>query len=486
MSKINILFATSEAAPFITTGGLGEVSGSLPKALKAKYGDDIDIRIILPLYQGIENRDDFEYIGNTIVHLAWRQQYCGVFKKIANDGVTYYFIDNEYYFKRSDCYGHFDDGERFAFFSKAILSVISMLDFLPDIIHANDWQTALVPIYLKTTCSGYADYSNIKTILTIHNIEYQGIYDMKISEDIFDIHGSEKSIIEFNGAINLIKGALETSDIISTVSESYAKEMLDDYHSHGLASIINRNSHKLRGILNGIDTDSYNPETDKALFENYNINSIQKKYVNKTNLQQLVNLPKDEKIPVIGIVSRLVRHKGFDLVIYAIDEILKEKVQFIILGKGDRNYELHFKALQDMYKNKLSTKIDFNQDLARKLYAGADFILMPSISEPCGIAQMIASRYGTVPIVRETGGLKDSIKDCSLGTGNGFTFYNESPHDLVLAVKRALQVYADENNFRKLVETVMSVDFSWENSAVKYFEMYNSILNGGKNDPIKN
>jgi starch synthase len=474
MNKINILFATSEAAPFIATGGLGEVSSSLPKALKAKYGNNIDIRIILPLYKDIEDRSDFEFVGNTIVDLAWRQQYCEVFKKLVN-GVTYYFIGNEYYFKRNNCYGHFDDGERFAFFSKAILSVIPMLDFSPDIIHTNDWQTALVPIYLKTTYANLADYSNIKTIFTIHNIEYQGIYNMKIAEDIFDIHGNDKSIVEFNKSINLVKGALETCDIISTVSESYAREIFDDYYAHGLASIINRNAHKVIGILNGIDTEHYNPETDKALFENYNINSIQKKYINKTNLQKLVNLPKDEKVPVIGIVSRLVKHKGFDLIIYAIDEILKEKVQFIILGKGDRNYELHFKALQDMYKNKLATKIDFNQDLARKLYAGADFILMPSISEPCGIAQMIASRYATVPIVRETGGLKDSIKDCSLGAGNGFTFHGENPHELVLAIKRALQVYANENDFRKLIETVMSVDFSWEKSAQKYFDMYNNL-----------
>lgn len=474
MNKMKVLFAASEAAPFITTGGLGEVAGSLPKALKEKYGNDIDIRIILPLYQSVYDRSGFEFIGKTTVPLAWRQQYCGVFKKEVNS-VTYYFIDNEYYFKRNECYGHFDDGERFAFFSKAVLYILPMLNFLPDIIHSNDWQTALVPVYLKIIYSNYNDYRKIKTVFTIHNIEYQGTYDINIAEDVMGLYGAEKSIVEFNGTINLIKGALETCDIISTVSESYSKELLDDYYARGLASMINKNISKMRGILNGIDTDFYNPETDSSLFENYNIDNIQKKYVNKSNIQLMAGLPQDESIPVIAIISRLVQHKGFDLIINGIEEILKEKVQFLILGKGDRSYELRFKALQDAYHDKVSVRIDFNPDLARKLYAGADFLLMPSISEPCGIAQMIASRYGTVPIVRETGGLKDSIKDCSLGSGNGFTFYEQSPHALGCAVKRALRVYGDKENFKKLVEAVMSVDFSWEKSAEKYFEMYKNL-----------
>ncbi|MGB4439501.1 MAG: glycogen/starch synthase, partial [Sedimentibacter sp.] len=397
MSVMKILYAASEAAPFIATGGLGEVAGSLPKALAEKYKNKIDIRVILPLYQGIYNRSDFEFIGKTSVPLAWRQQYCGVFKKKVND-VTYYFIDNEYYFNRSDCYGYFDDGERFAFFSKSILYILNMIDFMPDIIHTNDWQTSLVPIYLKTKYSSYPGYNSIKSIITIHNIEYQGVYDLNIAEDVFDLHGKEKSIIEYNGSINLLKGALETSDIISTVSESYSNEILDDYYAHGLAPIIRKNSFKLRGILNGIDTDFYNPENDDALFENYSKNNLKNKSVNKLNLQLMAGLPQDENIPVIGIISRLVKHKGFDLVIHGIEDVLKEKVQFIILGKGDHGYELYFKSLQDSYHEKVAARIDFNSDLARKIYAGSDFLLMPSISEPCGIAQMIASRYGTVPI----------------------------------------------------------------------------------------
>lgn len=471
---MKILFAAPEAAPFIATGGLGEVAGSLPKALKEKYPTTIDIRVILPLYQTIYDRTGFEFIGKTMVPLAWRKQYCGVFKKTVND-VTYYFIDNEYYFKRSECYGHFDDGERFAFFSKAVLSILPIIGFFPDIIHVNDWQTSLISVYLKTDFSGYDNYKEIKTILTIHNIEYQGMFDMNIDEDVLGLYGDKKSIVEFNGSVNFLKGAMETSDIISTVSESYSKEIFDDYYAHSLASVINRNSSKVRGILNGIDTDYYNPATDNSLFENYSIDNIQGKYVNKSNLQLMTGLPQDESIPVIAIISRLVWHKGFDLIINGIEDLLKEKVQFVILGKGDRNYELRFKALQDVYHDKIAVTIDFNTDLAKKLYAGADFILMPSISEPCGIAQMIASRYGTVPIVRETGGLKDSIKDCSLGTGNGFTFYEQSPKALTDTVKRALGVYANKEDFTKLVETVMSMDFSWEKSAEKYYELYKNL-----------
>ena len=475
MSKLKVLYAVSEAAPFIATGGLGEVAGSLPQALAERYGDEIDMRIILPLYQGIGDRTGFEFVGKTTVPLAWRQQYCGVYKKLVNK-VTYYFIDNEYYFKRSECYGHFDDGERFAFFSKAILFILPMLGFMPDIIHANDWQTALIPIYLTTKYSSYEGYRDIKTIITIHNIEYQGVFDLKIAEDVFDIHGKEKGIVEFKGAINLLKGALETAHIISTVSESYSREIFDNFHAKGLAEIIQKNSSKIRGILNGIDTEKYNPENDDEIFESYNSKTLEKKYLNKKNLQSLTGLPQDRDIPLIGIISRLVKHKGFDLIINSMEEILKEKVQFIILGKGDRGYARFFEYLQESYKDKIYVRIGFDSNFAKKIYAGADLFLMPSISEPCGIAQMIASRYGTVPVVRETGGLKDSIKDASLGEGNGFTFTDESPEALCQAVKRALRVYENKEDWRKLVKAVMEVDFSWKKSAEKYYDMYSSLV----------
>ncbi len=478
MKKLKILFVASEAAPFITTGGLGEVAGSLPKSLKEKYNNKIDIRVIIPLYQETANKHDLQFIDKITVPLVWRQQYCGVFKKEVN-GVTYYFIDNEYYFKRSECYGHYDDGERFAYFSKAVLHILPMIEFMPDIIHSNDWQTSLVPVYLKTKYSDLEGYKNIKTIITIHNIEYQGKYDLSIAEDIFDLKENEKSIVEYNGMINLLKGALEISDIISTVSESYSKEICNDYYAHGLAAIINKNSSKIKGILNGIDYDFYNPDTDSSLFKNYNSENISAKYVNKLNLQSMAGLPQEKEVPVIAIISRLVKHKGFDLIINAMEELLREKVQIIVLGKGDRSYELSFKSLQEIYHDKIAVRIDFNTDLARKLYAGADIFLMPSISEPCGIAQMISSRYGTVPIVRETGGLKDSIKDASLGFGNGFTFYEQTAEALISAVKRALTVYNNKEDWESLVKTVMSVDFSWEKSAEKYYDMYSNLLEAG-------
>jgi starch synthase len=469
--KIKILFATAEATPFIATGGLGEVAGSLTKSLVEIYEKETDIRIIMPLYQGIEDRTDFEFVGSVKIPLAWREQYCGIFKTHVNH-VTYYFLDNEYYFKRNDCYGHFDDGERFAFFSKAVLYVLNIIDFMPNIIHANDWQTALIPIYLKSKYSKYPGYDQIKSIITIHNIEYQGIYDLKIAEDVFDLYDNEISIVEYKDSINLLKGAIETCDIVSTVSKSYAEEIFDDYFAHGLASILKRNSTKVRGILNGIDTSIYNPETDKSLFKNYSLDCIKNKYNNKTNLQRMVGLPQNVDIPVISIISRLVKHKGMDLITYGIEEILREKVQFIILGKGDRGYELYFKSLQERYHAKVAARIDFSTDIARKIYAGSDFLLMPSISEPCGIAQMIASRYGTVPIVRETGGLKDSIHDCSLGLGNGFTFYEQTPENLVLTIKRALEVYKNKEDWIKLVQSVMTEDFSWNHSAKEYYNMY--------------
>lgn len=474
--KIKILFATAEATPFIFTGGLGEVAGSLTKSLAEMYEDDTDIRVILPLYQGIEDRTKLEFVTSTKIPLSWREQYCGVFKTTVNS-VTYYFLDNEYYFKRNNCYGHYDDGERFAFFSKAVLCVLSIIDFMPDIIHANDWQTALIPVYLKTKYSTYPGYDKIKSIITIHNIEYQGIYDLKIAEDVFDLCSNEISMVKYNGSINLLKGAIEASDIVSTVSKSYSEEIFDDYFAHGLAPILKRNVKKVRGILNGIDTSFYNPETDKALFKNYSIDSIKNKYNNKTNLQRMVGLPQNVDIPVISVISRLVQHKGMDLIMHGIEEILREKVQFIILGKGDRGYELYFKSLQEKYHDKVAARIDFSSDIARKIYAGSDFLLMPSISEPCGIAQMIASRYGTVPIVRETGGLKDSIHDCSLGLGNGFTFYEQTPENLVGTIKRALEVYKNKDDWTKLVHSVMTEDFSWNHSAKEYYNMYLNLTN---------
>ena len=472
-----ILFVSSEAAPFVTTGGLGEVIGALPKNLCAA-DDKIDVRIIIPLYEEIMSKfqDRIEFIGKIYVDLGWRHQYCGIFSA-KEGGVKYYFIDNEYYFKRADCYGHFDDGERFAFFGKAVLEILEVIDFIPDIIHTHDWQSAAASIYLRTTYSGKEEFKNIKTIFTIHNIEYQGKYSMSILEDIFAIPFEYKNILEFDGAINLMKGAMMCSDIISTVSPTYSREIHDFRYAHGLDPIINLQTEKIRGILNGIDTESYNPATDTKILSNYDSCSINKKLENKLQLQMVMDLPQDDQIPVIAIITRLVKHKGIDLIVGAMNELIHLPAQFVLLGKGEREYELLFESFMERFPDKIGVKIGYDNEAARKIYAGADMLLMPSKFEPCGIAQMIASRYGAVPIVRETGGLKDSIipYETDGGKGNGFVFTDYMSDSITEVVSRACAVYNNKGKWAELVKRVMSWDFSWEQSAKEYIKMYNEL-----------
>ncbi len=472
--KRKILFAASEGNPYIATGGLGDVIGALPQAIKKEDGSDV--RVVMPYYSAIKAKfePELEYLGNMNINLSWRSQYCGIFKGKKN-GITFYFIDNEYYFDRRPCYGHFDDGERFAFFSKAVIDLMGFLDFFPDVVHCHDWQTALVPVYLRTLYSGDERYSKLKIVFTIHNIEYQGKFDMAILSDLFGLGGAEHNLVEYDGCINLMKGAIECADIVSTVSPSYACEIFDPFYSHGLTPIIQRNCDKITGILNGIDINFYNPDIDKALFKTYNSNSIAGKYENKKKMQEMLGLSVNVNTPVIAVISRLVSHKGIDIIAAATEEILCRDVQFVVLGKGDEHYENYFRSVEDRYKGKMVAYIDYNPDVARKIYAGADIFLMPSKSEPCGLAQMIASRYGTVPIVRETGGLKDSIHDCTLGEGNGFTFVDYTAHNVMNAVNRALSVYYNKKDWEKLVKAVMEVDFSWDVSAKKYVEMYSRL-----------
>ena len=467
--RVRVLIAASEGLPFVATGGLGEVIGSLPKAIMKENNDHFDVRVILPLYEsvGINEREQMDFLGHFNVKLAWRQQYCGVFRTQKN-GVTYYFIDNEYYFRRSIPYGYYDDGERFAFFSKAVLDSVHLLDFEPDIIHSHDWQTALIPIYL------HFQYQHLqaKSIFTIHNIEYQGKIDFSILGDVIDLPPEAGGILEYNGCVNLMKAAIECSNKVNTVSPTYAAELRNNYFAKGLASIIQKNEFKMRGILNGIDVESYNPETDSSLFANFGLETVEKKRENKAELQRLVNLPIEADVPLIAIVSRLVTHKGFDLVTAIMEQLLNEKVQVVVLGKGDRKYEDYFKWLQEQYQGKVASLICFNQDLARKIYAGADFFLMPSNSEPCGLAQMIASRYGTVPIVRAVGGLRDTIRDCTNGEGNGFVFEHYNAHDMLNAIYRGLDLYDNKEHWNALVKWIMSIDFSWEKSAREYEKLY--------------
>lgn len=469
----NILFVGSECAPFMATGGLADVLGSLPNAL-AKNNS---VSVIMPLYSNInqEHRAKFEFVTSFYVSLSWRHQYCGIFKYVYN-GVTYYFIDNEYYFKREgNIYGFYDDGERFAFFSKAVVDAIKVLGLKPNVVHCNDWQSAATVIYLKTLYYSDSYYQDIKTVFTIHNIEYQGKFDPYCIGDLFGFNQESESMITFDGCLNLMKGAIEYSDIVSTVSPTYAEEIKTAYYAHGLDGIICRNAQKVYGILNGIDIDYYNPETDKYIFKNYTPSDISGKAVCKENLQKMLNLPVREDVPVIAIISRLVSHKGLDLVKAVIESLLATDVQVVILGKGDASYENYFSSVASNYQGKCACVIAYNQDLSRKIYSGADIFLMPSKSEPCGLSQMIASRYGTVPVVRETGGLNDSIKAYTGDSGNGFTFKDYNAHDMLFVINEAVKAFHDKCVWQDILDRVFSADFSWNAQAGKYEELYSKL-----------
>lgn len=477
-SPVKILFVCSEATPFAGTGGLGEVMGSLPKSINA-HRRGYEARVILPLYENMpeQYRAKLEFMCHISVPLAWRNQYCGLFK-LEHEETTYYFVDNEYYFKRPNLYGYYDDGERFAFLSRAVVELLGRLDFKPDILHCQDWQTALVPVYYKLFYMYREGYGGIKTVFTIHNIEYQGKYARGIIEDVFGIPDREYMSIEHRGCINLMKAAIDYSDAVSTVSPTYAKEIMDSYYAHGLESVLQRNAHKLRGILNGIDVDTYNPRTQKALFCNYDENNLEGKARGKAELQKMLSLPVSPDTPVIAIISRLVSHKGLDLIRFSMNDILKRNVQVVLLGKGDPDYENYFTHVQKMYERKFSAVIAYNKDLSHKIYAGADIFLMPSKSEPCGLSQMMACRYGTIPVVRETGGLADSIVDCYNGDfGNGFRFARYDASDMVGAVDRAIGLYCDyKDKWNGLVRRAMTTDFTWKQSADEYMNFYKEIL----------
>ena len=466
--KKKILFVASEAAPFIATGGLAEVIGSLSKALAKS--DAYDVRVIIPLYQDIkkEYRKDFRFIGNIFVPLSWRNQYCGIFEYEANN-VKFYFVDNEYYFKRPGCYGYYDDGERFAFFCRSVMEILSFIGFYPDILHCHDWQAALAALYLKTIYCFRPEYQFIRAVFTIHNIEYQGKYSLDILEDLFGISNRFRYLVEYDRCINLMKGAIECCERFSTVSPTYAGEIKDPYYSHGLDPIIRRNEFKLCGILNGIDPDYYNPATDKSLFANYDADNVAPKAVCKEELQRMLNLPVKPETPIIAMITRLVSHKGLDLVKEVIEQVLRQDVQFVLLGTGDSTYENYFSDLARRYQGKVVSIISFNSDLSRKIYAGADLFLMPSKSEPCGLSQMIASRYGTVAIVRETGGLRDSITPYGAG-GNGFTY------DMLYVINEAISVYHNKDEWKALQQKAMRTDFSWAKSATYYEGLYLGML----------
>ena len=471
---MKVLFASSEALPFAMSGGLADVAGALPKALRKRV---IGCRVVMPLYETVseELRSQMRFITSITVPVAWRRQYCGIFEaKVGN--VTYYLLDNQYYFKRPNLYGYYDDAERYAFFSRAVLEILPYIDFKPDIIHCNDWQTGMVPVYLDMFYKFDPFYADIKTVFTIHNIQYQGKYGHDLLEDVLGLPKENSDVVDYDGCVNIMKGAIMCCDKITTVSPTYSKEILDPYYSHGLDYVLKDKQDKLTGIVNGIDVDVYNPETDAMIFKNFSASDMSGKVVNKAELQKALKLPERADVPLIGIVSRLVEHKGFDLVKAVFEELLQEDVQFAILGSGEWTYETFFYEMSKKYPDKVGLKLGFVPDLAHKIYAGADIFLMPSKSEPCGLAQMVALRYGTIPIVRETGGLNDTIRDSGDGLGNGFTFKNYNAHEMKDTILRAVDGYKNKEGWGILKNRAVSCDNSWNASAGSYIALYKELL----------
>ena len=476
---MQLFFAASEVAPFIKTGGLADVAGSLPNAL-AKLGHDV--RVILPLYSAIPAkwRRQMTFLKRFHFPLSWRNAYCGLFS-LEYQGLTYYFIDNEYYFKREGLYGQFDDGERFAYFSRAVVEVPVQLGWSPDVIHCNDWQTGLVPVYLLEARHREPLLKHTKSVFTIHNIEYQGRFDRNILGDVLGLDEGyfREDMLSYYGDVNLVKGAIYAADYITTVSPTYAKELQYAFYAHGLEGVIADNYHKFTGILNGIDMVHNDPANDPFLPAPYSAADLSGKAACKAALQEKLGLDVNPDVPIIACISRLVAHKGYGLVTAAFPKIMEHHVQFVVLGTGDWGIESFFRMAALEYPGRVFANLMYSAELASQLYAGADLLLMPSIAEPCGLSQMIAMRYGTVPIVRLTGGLKDSVPayNPTTGTGLGFTFGSITPGDLLGAIDRGLEVYEnDRPNWIGLMERGMTTDFSWDQSATAYEKVYNQVI----------
>lgn len=478
--KIAIL--ASEGAPFVKSGGLGDVMEALPSALARIPGNEVTL--ILPYYHKIKANPAYEteQVAQLNIKLGWRNQYAGVLKlKNPKNGVSVYFIDSLYYFGAPGraIYGDIDDGERFAFFSKACLEALIALRFSPDIIQCNDWQTALVPTFLSATY--YTDFPQTKCLFTIHNIEYQGWARGDFFDDVLALPWDYREKLDMDGAVNLMKGAITTAHMISTVSQSYAQELMYPYYAHGLDSILSQASEKLTGITNGIDTDTFNPETDSALPANYTArNLVSGKAACKAALQKEVGLPQRKDVPLIVMVTRLAGHKGLDLLTYAARQLIwEEDFQLLILGTGESQFESFFRDLAEEFPDRVAAKITFDLGLAARIYAGGDIYLMPSKSEPCGLSQMNAMRYGTVPVVHATGGLKDTVPpvDENGEGGLGFTFQSYNAHDFLAALKRCLRLYREDlPAFRKLQRRDMKQDFSWDKPAAEYMDLFHKML----------
>ncbi|RYL94906.1 glycogen synthase GlgA [Sporolactobacillus sp. THM7-4] len=474
---MNVLFAASECVPFVKTGGLGDVIGALPKALQNKK---VNVSVILPRYEDIS--DDYKkkmvHLTHFHVPLGWRNQYCGI-DYLDEAGIRYYFVDNEYYFKRHGSYGYFDDGERFAYFSRAVLEALPHLPVKPDIIHCHDWQTGPICVMLRSHYANHPFYQPIRTVFTIHNLKYQGVFPKSVLSELLDLSDRyfQMDALEFYGGVSYLKAGLAYADFLTTVSGTYAGEIQMPYYGERLDGFLRWHSGKLRGIINGIDNDRYNPENDPYIYQTYN--SSEGKQENKRCLQKDLSLRVDGSIPVVGMITRLTEQKGIDLVLRVFHELMQLNIQFILLGTGEQIYESAFRSLADHYPDNMRTHIFFDEALARKIYSASDLFLMPSKFEPCGIGQLLAMRYGSLPVVRETGGLKDTVipYDEFRDQGYGFSFSNYNAHDMLYTVERALTIYRFQpEKWNSLVNRAMKLNFGWENSAEEYKKLYTSLL----------
>ena len=481
MGPLKIWFASSEVDPYLKTGGLADVAGSLPRALR-KSG--VDIRVVMPKYGQIpkEYVEQMEFLGSVEVDLTWRRQYCGVFRLVLN-GTHCYFLDNEYYFKRDTPYGHGDDGERFAFFSRAILEVLPLIGFQPDILHLNDWQTGMTPVFLDAhfrRWKGNGFYRNMRTVFTIHNLRYQGIFPKEMMDSVLGLDWSwfHDGGVADRDCVSFMKGALNQATRITTVSRTYAEEIRGEFFGEGLNGTINRRAADLRGIVNGIDFEHNNPMNDSRLVAPFSAKDLSGKAINKAALQKQHHLPVRADVPMVGIISRLVDQKGFDLVAHVLEELLQQDLQLIILGTGDKQYEDLFRSAHHRYPQKVSAHMKYDSTLAQMIYGSCDLFLMPSLFEPCGLSQLFSMRYGTVPVVRETGGLKDTVIPFNpdTGEGTGFTFQNYNAHEMKDALLRALAVYRDKPRWEHIVHTCMEQDFSWEHAAREYAALYAEMV----------
>ncbi len=475
---MNILYVTGEAAPFCKTGGLADVSGSLPVALAARGHH---VAVMLPLYDTISRqwRREMTFRRFIYVNLAWRHEYCGLFS-LEYRGVTWYFVDNEHYFARGRLYGEGDDGERFGFFSRAVLDLLPLLDEMPQVIHCNDWQTALVPVYRQDLTGRWDALRGIRTVFTIHNIEYQGKFGPNTVADLFGLDRGwyDGGTLDMDGCVNLMKGAMLCADAVTTVSPTYARQLHLSAYAQGMESVVQSCGEKFSGILNGIDTAVFDPATDPVLPAHYSAGSLRGKADCKKALQQELGLQVQSDVPILSVVSRLVGHKGIDLICESLDNIMRTGCQLVLQGSGEEQYENFFRYAENRYKGRLCAYIGYNEDLAHRIYAGSDLFLMPSRSEPCGLSQMIAMRYGAVPIVRQTGGLADTVRSCQMGQedGNGFAFADYSAFDMQYVISQAVELYrSDLHGFRRVQKRGMTDDFSWNASAGAYEALYEHI-----------